>query len=201
MWELWTSLGTRIHLLWSKFYYLHQIKVFLVGAFKCSTLTVGSFFKTRKVHFFVHSFNNLNYGGSKHSKLQNLVQSKKKPDVQILENILRIPFGVFHIFFSTDLFENFLGLHQRVPLQFFSSFATNWSFKKPKGPPFTISKTLRFLSLRYGADFGRFRLVSNRSHPRLEAAINFTLKAIAYRISSNIGREISSEKLHYGEIR
>ena len=28
-----------------------------------------------------------------------------------------------------------------------------------KGPPFTILKTLRFLSLRYSADFGRSRLV------------------------------------------
>ena len=28
-----------------------------------------------------------------------------------------------------------------------------------KGPPFTILKTLRFLSLRYSADFRRYRFV------------------------------------------
>ena len=40
--------------------------------------------------------------------------------------------------------------------------ATNWIFKKPQRvPPFTISKSLSFLSLRYGADFRRSRLVSS----------------------------------------
>ena len=48
----------------------------------------GYFFKTRKVHFFVHLFNTLNYGGSKHSKPHNLVQNKTV--VQNLENPLKI---------------------------------------------------------------------------------------------------------------
>ena len=42
-----------------------------------------------------------------------------------------------------------------APLHFFSYFATSWSFTKLEGSPlFTI------LSLRYGADFGRSRLVT-----------------------------------------
>ena len=44
----------------------------------------------------------------------------------------------------------------------FSYFATNCSSKKLKGPPFTILKTLHFLSLRYSADFGHSRLVYNQ---------------------------------------
>ena len=53
---------------------------------------------------------------------------------------------------------------ERVPLQF---FATNWIFKKPRGsPPFTGLKTLRFLSLRYSADF---------KHSRLGNPVNFPL--------------------------
>ena len=35
--------------------------------------------------------------------------------------------------------------------------------KSPKGPPFRILKTLRFLSLRYSADFGRSWLVLFRT--------------------------------------
>ena len=50
---------------------------------------------------------------------------------------------------------------------FFSTFATNWSFKKPNGPPFTILK-LRFLSLRYSSDLGRSRLVLLFSDPHFQ---------------------------------
>ena len=48
--------------------------------------------------------------------------------------------------------------HEKDP-SFFKNFATNWTFKKPKGPPWIILKTLRFLSLKYSADFRRSRLV------------------------------------------
>ena len=59
---------------------------------------------------------------------------------------------------TVTLFKKFLGNFFHVPkgfpLQFlFSFFATSWSFTKPEGSPFSI------LSLRYGADFGRSRLV------------------------------------------
>ena len=49
-------------------YFWYRFSI-LVGAFeeKCPTLTVGSFLDA----FIVHLFNNLNYGGSKHSNLRN----------------------------------------------------------------------------------------------------------------------------------
>ena len=56
-------------------------------------------------------------------------------------------------------FQNFFGKFFQVPkgllFNFFSYFATSWRFTKPEGSPFTI------LSLRYSADFGRSRLVSD----------------------------------------
>ena len=79
---------------------------------------------------------------------------------------------------------NFFQSLNGPPLQFFSYFATSWSFTKPKGSPFYIFRhcdTVQFiffifclqlefhktqrvppftiLSLRYSADFGRSRLV------------------------------------------
>ena len=44
----------------------------------CPTLAVGSFFYSRKVHFFVHLFNNLNYRGSKHTNLRSAPKPKTK---------------------------------------------------------------------------------------------------------------------------
>ena len=44
-------------------------------------------------------------------------------------------------------------------LYFFSYLQQTGVSKSPKGPPFTILKTLRFLSLRYSEDFGRSRFV------------------------------------------
>ena len=38
-------------------------------------------------------------------------------------------------------------------------FCNKLDFQSRKGPPFTILKTLRFLSFRYSADFRRSRLV------------------------------------------
>ena len=49
--------------------------------------------------------------------------------------------------------------HQRVSFKFFDYLQQTGFSKSSKGPPFTIVKTLRFLSLRYTADFRRCRLV------------------------------------------
>ena len=48
---------------------------------------------------------------------------------------------------------NFFMSPKGPPFNFLKFFATSWSFTKPEGSPFQI------LSLRYGADFGRSRLV------------------------------------------
>ena len=55
-------------------------------------------------------------------------------------------------------FSKFL-LSPKGPPSLFWYFSTDWIFKTPKRSPFTILKTLRFLSLRYSADFRRSRLV------------------------------------------
>ena len=103
-------------------------------------------------------------------KLKTSSKTKRnKTDVQNLENILRIPLSILvsftSIFFGTmRLFQKFLDCTKGFPFNCFSYFATNWSFKKPKGfrsPFYNFKKTLRFLSHRYSADFGRSRLASN----------------------------------------
>ena len=45
------------------------------------------------------------------------------------------------------------------PFEFYDILQQTGFSKSLKGPPFTILKTLRFLSLRYSADFRRSRLV------------------------------------------
>ena len=63
---------------------------------------------------------------------------------------------IYFLFFFRKFFDKTEG----SPVQFFSHFATNLSFKKVRRVPlFAIFKTLRFLSLRYSADFDRSRLV------------------------------------------
>ena len=47
-----------------------------------------------------------------------------------------------------------------IPLQFFPIFLQTGVSKRPKGSTFHNLKSSRFLSLRYSADFGRFRLVT-----------------------------------------
>ena len=66
-------------------------------------------------------------------------------------------------------FPKFFWCLQRFPSSFFPYFPISWSFKKPKGAPFTISKTLRFLSLKNSAEIGRSQLVvfNPCSRPRL----------------------------------
>ena len=67
-------------------------------------------------------------------------------------------YALLHFFWHCEthfyFFPENLKVPQGSPLSF-SPFATNWSFTKPKGPPFTIN-----FELRYSADFGRPRLVS-----------------------------------------
>ena len=81
-----------------------------------------------------------------------------------------LPFQIFRhyetfkilIFFpkiSTKKFSNFFKCLQR-PSFIFLIFCNKLDFRKAEiVPPFTILKTLRFLSLRYSADFRRSRLV------------------------------------------
>ena len=75
---------------------------------------------------------------------------------------LKAPFQFF--WHCETFFENFLCL-QRVPLQLFENFPTNWSFKKPKGPPFTIFlpcdifQNDSFLVLKFGCVSGPARYI------------------------------------------
>ena len=62
--------------------------------------------------------------------------------------------------------ENFFMSPKSPPFIFFSFFAASWSFTKPEGSPFSI------LSLRYGADFGRSRVVSSNVHFQFDPSCN-----------------------------
>ena len=65
--------------------------------------------------------------------------------------------------FFLENFKNFTEIFQclrRVAPSFFLIFCNKLDFQKAQRvPPSTILKTLRFLSLGYGADFRRSRLV------------------------------------------
>ena len=65
----------------------------------------------------------------------------------------------FFVLFQ-KIFSNFFEMSLKgPPFIFFRYFAMNWIFRKSKSSFFTILKTLRFLSLRYSADFRRSHLV------------------------------------------
>ena len=66
----------------------------------CPTLTVGSFFYSRKVHFFVYLFNNLNYGGSKHSKTKRKNKTRPEPRKHTKDSLLAPLFSALWDFFS-----------------------------------------------------------------------------------------------------
>ena len=55
--------------------------------------------------------------------------------------------ALWHCSKILDYFRKFFYCLQRVPLHFFSYFATNWSFKKPKGSPFYNFKNCAFWAL------------------------------------------------------
>ena len=76
--------------------------------------------------------------------------------------------------------------------------------KTQRVAPFTISKSLSFLSLRYGADFRRYRLVFHRktmSHSSQKAkAIPFRLEEISLLIGNKSGESTPSLKLNWSKI-
>ena len=89
------------------------------------TITVTIFW-TRKVHFSVHLFNNINLNYGRPKQTRNATSSSntnKNIDVHNLENILRITLWCFSLgFFSAlcDFFLKIFGLHQRVSPSFVS---------------------------------------------------------------------------------
>ena len=77
-------------------------------------------------------------------------------------DVKKIPKGPFYIFRHCDIvqksrfkkfFRDFFPVPKGLPFIFFHILQPAGVSQSPKGPPFTI------LSLRYSADFGRFRLV------------------------------------------
>ena len=108
---------------------------FLFGDFE--EKTVGSFFRLRQVHVFVHLFNNnnLNYGRPKHTRNAR-TSSKTKNRRPEPRKHTKDPFGylgVFHLdFFGTmRLFRKFLDSTKGSPFK----FVTEWMLIKPKGSP------------------------------------------------------------------
>ena len=65
--------------------------------------------------------------------------------------------SLFHFFSTVRLFSNFFAF--KGPPSIYDVLQHTGFSKNPKVSPFIILKTLRFLSLRYSADFRRSRLV------------------------------------------
>ena len=118
----------------------------------CPTLTVGSIF-TRVRSTFCSFVQQLELRKFKILEPQKRVQNenKNKKDIQNLENTLGSPF------FSTlcDFF-NCFGFHQRVPLQLFRYFATQWISKNPIVSPFTYFGAVTLLKNLLQKFFGSF---------------------------------------------
>ena len=84
----------------------------------------------------------------------NPLQSRRLPLSNFSALWDRSNFSIF------NLFENLFILWRVLPSVFFYFFCNRMEFKKAQWVhSFTILKTLRFLSLRYSANFGRFRFV------------------------------------------
>ena len=69
---------------------------------------------------------------------------------------------ILRLFFENFKFQRkieFFFVSKGSPLHFFDILQKTGFSKNPKGALFTVLKTLRFLSLRYSADFRRSRLV------------------------------------------
>ena len=99
----------------------------------CPTLTVGSFFQTRKVHFFVHLFNNVK---PQQLEPQKRVQNEKKKQNRHpeLRNHTKDP-PIAPLFFRHyATFLKLFGLHQRPPFICFD-ILQQWMSKNPKGSP------------------------------------------------------------------
>ena len=82
------------------------------------------------------------------------VKKTRGPPFYIFRHCAAVENSQFSFFF------NFFDVSKGPPI-FFHIFQQTGVSKCPKGVPFTILKTLRFLSLRYSADIGRSRLVEN----------------------------------------
>ena len=69
--------------------------------------------------------------------------------------------SLWFFFGTVRLFFEIFFVAKGSPFKFFDILQQTRFSKSRKGPPFTILKTLRFLSLRYSADFRRSRLVES----------------------------------------
>ena len=130
------------------------------------------------VHFSYNSYNSYNLTVSYNSYLRSSIFTSSKKLNGAKGYSLRVFSALWDFFPKKEFF------HRRVPLQFFDIFRQNGCWKIPKGPPFSFFGIVRlffsiyfhkrvpnspilwhfevlllFLSLRYGADSGRSRLV------------------------------------------
>ena len=67
-------------------------------------------------------------------------------------------FGTVTLFKNLIFFRNFYKVFEGFTLQFFNILQQAGVSKSPKGPSFTVLKTLRIFRIRYSADFARSRL-------------------------------------------
>ena len=107
----------------------------------CPTLTVGSFFYSRKVHFFVHLFNNLNYGGSKHSNLRSASKKKRKNKTRPeprkhTKDRTRLKGPPFRFF--SALRDFFRKKFPKGSPSIFKMFCDRWMLENPKGSPHSV---------------------------------------------------------------
>ena len=75
-------------------------------------------------------------------------------------------------------------------LHFFDILQQTGFSKSPKSPPFTILKTLRFLSLGYSADFRRSRLVNTCVVSAVRRECGLEEESVADRIQGMFARNI-----------
>ena len=133
----------------------------------CPTLTVGSFFKTRKVHFFVQFICSTTWGRFKTRRFKTLeisepcAKQKKETNGRPGKHNKGPKLDISNFFFGTvRLFSKYFLSPKGPPSIFFKIICSKLKFQKAQRVSiFTILKTWRFLSLRYSADFRRSRLV------------------------------------------
>ena len=133
--------------------------------------SVGSFYS--KIHLFVHLFNNLNYGGSKHCNLKSASRTKRKNKTRSeprkhtkYHTLAPLIFSPTRIFFR-----NFLDCTKGYP-SFLWIFCNTMDVKLPKGSPFYIFDTVtlfknhffqkffgKFFKVTKGCPFNFFRIL------------------------------------------
>ena len=101
----------------------------------CPTITVGSFFSTRKVHFFVHLFNNL-----KPQQLQTSTTPTSEARPKRKEKTKQTSTTSITLFFRhyATFFEVFWIAPEGPPFICFDILQHNGCQKIAKGPPFYI---------------------------------------------------------------